>query len=187
MRRAFTFIELVFASAISVVVMTALFVMFMGLMRLVKEASDEMQVVLKARALRERLFYNALTADGVVYGGLLTARNVAVNEFGITADLRYTDAEGNPAWRLAETLSDEFTFEKSRSVGPVRAEIAAESILYAYLTVEMGQAERFRYKDRVVIPLVGKTQTLPSGVEYGPLDEDGSYFHVKDSVFGRSR
>jgi len=178
MRRGFTLIELMMASSLSVIVMGVILVIFTSVLRLAKDASDEMQATLHARALREKLYYNAKTEDGIAYGGLWMAREVKASKFGIAADLRFATAEGNPAWLPGQTFSDQFTFESASKIGANGAAVdAAHGLVYAYLTVEMGKKEKFKYKDRVVVPLTGVQQTAPSHPETcGALDENVTYY-----------
>jgi len=57
MRRAFTLIELMLASSISIIVAAALVVAFGSVWHMMKESSDELQLTLHARAVREQLLY----------------------------------------------------------------------------------------------------------------------------------
>jgi len=57
MKRGFTFVELMFASAISLIVLSALIVAFGSIWTMMKESNDELQLALHARAVREQVLY----------------------------------------------------------------------------------------------------------------------------------
>jgi len=55
MRRGFTLLELMFATTISAIVFTSLFVAICGVFKLMKTSSEELQLAIHARVVRERL------------------------------------------------------------------------------------------------------------------------------------
>lgn len=77
MKRGFTLLEVMLASSISVIVLAAVSGLYFSVWMLAKESSDELQGALRARAVRERLFYqvtNAVDRFDVAGGALATNR-----------------------------------------------------------------------------------------------------------------
>jgi len=82
MKRGFTLVELIFASTISIVVFTGVFISLSGVWQMLKTSNGELDLLLHARAVRERLLVRVdATHDGllgpnaqILAGGTATAR-----------------------------------------------------------------------------------------------------------------
>jgi prepilin-type N-terminal cleavage/methylation domain-containing protein len=78
MKKAFTFVEVMVASAISAIVLTAVASSFLSTQRMLKTAMSDTELSLAARELREKLLFHAApTIDGVHYAGLLSGTNTS--------------------------------------------------------------------------------------------------------------
>ncbi|MBO7483246.1 MAG: prepilin-type N-terminal cleavage/methylation domain-containing protein [Kiritimatiellae bacterium] len=76
MKKAFTFVEAMVASAISAIVLTAVASSFLSTQRMLKTAMSDTELSLAARELREKLLFHAApTIDGIHYAGLLSGTN----------------------------------------------------------------------------------------------------------------
>jgi len=184
-RRGFTLMEVLVACSISVILMTAVLGLLFGVWTLAKEASDEMQGALHARALREKLFYHLkaeeVSAAGVtnVYG-LVHATNILVETDEIIADLKSQWANGSA---VQVELHDPEKGEKGKNKGDtdVETEMVSAAIDWGGFSRDAGAAwsEAFTciyfkvpgvrpvgggsmtYCDRLVVP---KTRPLSADV-----------------------
>ena len=78
MKRGFTFVEVMMATMIMGIVMTAVVSSFIALQRMFKTAMVEMELSLAARQLREKLlFRTAPVIDNVTYAGILSGTNAS--------------------------------------------------------------------------------------------------------------
>ena len=94
MKRGFTFVEVMVATAIMGIVMTAVMSSFIALQRMFKTAMVEMELSLAARQLREKLLFRAAPViDNVTYAGILSGTNASsVVEGGATPNIQMSCA-----------------------------------------------------------------------------------------------
>lgn len=79
-RPAFTLVEMMLATTLTVVLSAALATLFIGVRRLVRQSYADAALSLSLRAERERALFNAVSEGGSVYwGGLLSAKNVTLS------------------------------------------------------------------------------------------------------------
>jgi len=190
MKRAFTFIELIFASTISIIVFTAIFVAFAGIWQLVRETTNELDLALQARAVRERLiFHLGEDEDHVEYDGLYTATNIRPSSDGVAADFipnvlgdekdekNYTH---NPKRTCLDVLTRFPYFEGMKNAGTIALKTkTGGSLLYVYLTLKRGSGSHVTtYRERFAVPIWSTKQgDLPSsGGNYGIFDTDEKYY-----------
>ena len=90
MKKAFTLIEVMVATMIMGIVMTAVISSFLALQRMFRTAMVEMELSLAARQLREKLLFRAAPViDGVTYAGILSGTNASsVVEGGATPNIQ---------------------------------------------------------------------------------------------------
>jgi len=201
MRRGFTFIELVFASTISVVVFTAILIAFSGLWQLVRGTAAEMEIALHARNVRERLIFHLGEADdGFEYDGLYTAEQISSSYQnggkGVTARFVRNNRDANNLERkvlggMMEVLSRFPRFEEMQRDGAIdlrtdRRSAYGGQILYGYLTLRLGKGARAtEYYERFAITESAVQQgDLPPSLEegageYGVFDIDEEYLEYR--------
>lgn len=146
-RSAFTLLEVMLSTAITAVVVASLATFVIGTRRLIRGAYVESQLSLKLRAQRERVLFQTLREGGnVVWGGLLSARNLNVDE----SRVRYTatgidTASGQEMTRGSQTLGGAFETTLLSSHG----------LFLATLSETIDGETR---TDRVVVPVFGMVQ-----------------------------
>ena len=75
-RAGFTLVELMVASAVAVILLTALVSSFIGSMRMMASGFSSAELAIRTRELREKLLFHAAPVhDGVVWAGLLSGGN----------------------------------------------------------------------------------------------------------------
>lgn len=191
MKRGFTFIELMLASGLGVILFAATAVALFSVFRLMRESSAEMELALKMRAMREHLLYNVKTTSDKVYMGLAEIAhlkstnevNVAVSVYGIAATVSYTNVLTGVKGSEYLPYFDHITYASDPNDG-TRAKRGAlksgEKLLYAYLVTEVTNnlfgagATVLRYRERVVIPL-DTNQTKATGT-WGPFENNEDFY-----------
>ena len=94
MKRAFTLVEVMVATMVMGIVMTAVFTSFLALQRMFSTAMVEMELSLASRQLREKLLFRAAPViDSVTYAGILSGTNAtSVVEGGGTPNIQMSCA-----------------------------------------------------------------------------------------------
>ncbi len=177
-RKGFTLLEVMIASAISVIAMAALATFFLGVQRLVAHAFCVAQASLDMRAEREHLLFHAYHEGGNAYwaGALSPWHKIAVTEGevgGVSGALRF-DVMGPDLWSMrlrgdrrsttypaanfvqkaSPTIQDVLVYGRTQKgtnlpiLIPVRLERKVKRGLYEYTAAS-----------RVVIPVFGAQQT----------------------------
>jgi len=167
-RRGFTLIELMLASSLSLVLMTAVLGLLFGVWTLAKGASDEMQGALRARVLREKLYYHLASEEDASAGvvnvyGLVHATNVVVDADEVIVHLqadgavRHVSLARNDSDRVTQTLSAAIDWDSLRQEDGKPWHDAFKSI---YLRIP---GEAMVYCDRLVVPAVAQ-RTLADAI-----------------------
>lgn len=104
-RRGMTLIELMISAAILTVVMSAVISSFLTTQRMLKDAMGLSELSLAARAIREKLLFNASphTSDGTSYAGLLSCKPSATSGAPINSSGTKITME---ACTMGSTLAD---------------------------------------------------------------------------------
>jgi len=123
MKRAFTLVELLLASGLTVIVFAAVFGSFYASWRLAGDVADEALLTIKARNARERLEMHLADSSESgkkrIYMGLAQASNLTVSASGeITANFYYAEYDGAKtnylhdadAKRLSDLIADRFRY-----------------------------------------------------------------------------
>jgi len=174
-RRGFTLIELMMASGLSVIVMLAIFGMLLSVWTLAKGASDEMQGALRARVLREKLYYHLMTADDSAAGvvnvyGLVHATNVVVNSGEIIVHLQSDGPVRHVTLARNDTDSDTRALSEAIDWNSLSAEGSKpwhDTYKGIYLKVP---GESMVYLDRLVVPAVAR-RTVAEAVSAATASE----------------
>ena len=176
MKRAFTLVELMTASVVGIIVLTAVGSTFMSALRMLATAMADTELSLSAREIRERLLFRAAPViDGVVYAGILSGTNSSsIVEGGATPNIQMSC----PA--LGETFAD-------RPAQSMRIMLTTDSDGSKYLFNErMPEKERhrrwlrpggFSLKDGRIADIVGVLHPAgnPNGIYRLSLDVNLSY------------
>ena len=94
MKKAFTLVEVMVATMVMGIVMTAVITSFLVLQRMFKTAMVEMELSLASRQLREKLLFRAAPViDNVTYAGILSGTNASsIVEGGATPNIQMSCA-----------------------------------------------------------------------------------------------
>jgi len=94
MRRGYTLTEVIMATAVSAIVLSAVASSFLAAQRMLKTAMYEAELSLAARELREKLLFRAAPEiDGVTYAGILSGTNASsVVESGANPNIQMSSA-----------------------------------------------------------------------------------------------
>jgi len=162
-KRGFTMIELMTASTISIIVLTAVVGMITATWSLMRDSTDELQAMLRMRYQRTRLLYSA-SKEG--YGGLLSVTKIGLSSqyLGLTfANGKTSTAElkefglntGDDAYHN-KTMADPITGMQA-GMGDY------SGMCYVFLTSSCGRTIVY---DRMIVPLFGR-QPKPDAEDHG--------------------
>jgi len=101
MRRAFTLVEMMFAASISAIIMVALCMALTSVWREAIKENEEMQILFKASAMRERLLVGTAAAGSKGFHGLLNVTNKVMAKSSGTELYFYN------VYRLADGTTEE--------------------------------------------------------------------------------
>lgn len=144
-RRGFTLIELMLASSISVIVMTSILGLLYAVWTLAKNATDELQGALSARAMRDRLVYH-LTDDF----GLINATNITMSAGGLTVKSRDGVFSTAPSDKSNAAISDIVDWSPQGLDSTRKFRDSADHVQVIYLKKTNNKAT---YYDRLVLPM----------------------------------
>ena len=167
-RCGFTLLELMVASAISVVVATAIGTFFIGAHRLVKHSSSVARASLDLRAEREHLLFHSNHEGGNAHwGGLLSATDV---DGSGTSQIRYT-ANGCDSGSGSSMSRSGQSYPNNDAKPHATVSIGSSSgstLCSVILTRTIGDADAghqvFTLKDRVLVPAFGKSQSTSNAI-----------------------
>jgi len=173
-RGGFTLIEMMIALSISAVMLSAVVGMLSSVWTLAKDSSDELQAALRARSIRERLFYALDDKNGKTYGyGLISATNISYASASyITA---YPSCSTNMVWSVDATESVRFAIDPDRS-HPDDFLGDGSPFEYVFLKVKFMKKDQggnelpdapgnVIYHDRLVVPKFGRQPSKENLVE----------------------
>jgi len=146
-RRAFTLMELLIACSIGAVVLTSVMTMLTGVWMLAKENSDELQGALRARFVREKLYYGCFDDNGAKKG-LINATNVTVSADELVAAFKTGQLSIRPV-KPADLVIEELDPSDSNEY----RDATTNALQYVYLAVRTGSAV---YYNRMVVPVWGR-------------------------------
>ena len=161
-RRGLTLLELMIASAISLVTAVALGTLFVGTHRLVKQSSSVARASLDLRAEREHLLFHSNHEGGSAHwGGLLSATDVrsGASEVRYTANGCSRDS-GFPMSRANQTYPNN---DAKAHADVAIGSSSGSTLCSVILTRTIGDADAghqvFTLKDRVLVPVFGMVQS----------------------------
>jgi len=158
MKRGFTLIEMMIALSIAAIIMAAILGLLSSVWLLAKESSDELQFALRARSLRERIFYDL--KDGY---GLITAPEIDVSAEELRATLHQDSSGKKLTFSSLSSEADEINAALDKSTSVSYPEETAH-YRYVRLKIKNGTDENKRgyvvYHDRLVVPLFGGGMTM---------------------------
>ena len=173
-RRGFTLLELMVASAISVVIATAIGTFFVGAHRLVKQSSSVARASLDLRAEREHLLFHSNHEGGNAHwGGLLSATDVQSG----SSQIRYT-ANGCDSGSGSSMSRSGQAYPNNDAKPHATVSIGSSSgstLCSIVLTRTIGDADAgqqvFTLKDRVLVPAFGMSQSTSTAIFSDEEDE----------------
>jgi len=152
-RRGFTLIELMTAVGISTIVMAAILAALYGVWSLAKDASDELQGALQARAIRERLYYGLVKdKSGDARYGLIGATNITVTSKKLVA--RFPDG----TTKTITSKATPFYLDSSSSRKYHASNMALQNVYLAFnpgSKASKPDSNKTMYYDRIVVPTFG--------------------------------
>jgi len=157
-RGGFTLIEMMLALSISAVMLAAIVGLLASVWTIAKESSDELQSALRARNIREQLFYSLADETGKQLGyGLVSATNIVYD--GSSANiLAYPPNENNTTntWETSKSaVRERYAIDTGRNLSEMSK---VQSFEYVFLKVALGKTGKpgaAVYHDRLVIPKFG--------------------------------